>query len=199
MGQKPFEKKYLDNQLQVIQSVPFILLMDWELMKILYQPFFLVMKAKRKNEEEHYLESHWKKVMGGDIRSATSTFQEQEVHFSDETLDINMEELNESMEVIHEPIKITPEDNTYCLSNNSTPCYACQGKSNLVKALISKINKLTLENKQLKHRSIMKTSTFTLRKIKAYAKMKFYTEINNIVIFNKIFRHIQPFLSGIIS
>ena len=56
-----------------------------------------------------------------------------------------MEELNESIEVI-------PGDYTYCLPNNSTPCYACQDKSNLVKALASKINKLTLENEQLKYR-----------------------------------------------
>ena len=40
--------------------------------------------------------------------------------------------------------------------NNSTR-YACQDKSILVKALVSKINKLTLGNKHLKHRSIIKT------------------------------------------
>ena len=42
----------------------FILLMDGRLMKVPYQPFFLVMKAKRKNQEEHYLESHWEKSEG---------------------------------------------------------------------------------------------------------------------------------------
>ena len=106
----------------------------------------------------------------GDITPATSTSQEKEVplqtNFIDENLDINMEELNEPMEVIHEPMKIIPGDYTCCLPNNSTPCYAYQNKSNLVKALVSKINKLTLENKQLKYRSKMKTSTFTWRKIK---------------------------------
>ena len=66
-------------------------------------------------------------------------------------------------------------------------------------ALVSKINKLTLENKQLKHRPLMKTSTFTWRKIKIYTEMKFYTEINTIVIFNKIFGLIQPFLSDIVN
>ena len=44
----------------------------------------------------------------------------------------------------------------------------------------------------------MKTITFTWRKIKTVAKMKFYTEINTIVLFNKIFRLIQPFLTNII-
>ena len=44
----------------------------------------------------------------------------------------------------------------------------------------------------------MKTSTFTWRKIKTDAKMKFYTGINTIVLFNKIFRLIQPFLSDLI-
>ena len=42
-----------------------------------------------------------------------------------------------------------------------------------VKALVSKTNKLTLENKQLKHKAIMKTSTITWRKIKTDTKMKF--------------------------
>ena len=54
----------------------------------------------------------------------------------DENLDINMDELNERMEVIRDPIKITPGDHTYYLSNNSNPCYVCQNKSNLVKALV---------------------------------------------------------------
>ena len=92
----------------------------------------------------------------------------------DENLGINIEKLNAPMEFINEPIKIILGDHTYCLLNNSTPSYVCQEKSNLVKTLVSKINKLTLENKQLKHKSIIKTSTFTWRKIKTDAKMKFY-------------------------
>ena len=63
-----------------------------------------------------------------------------------------MEEFNKPMKVIHEPLKNIPGDHRYCLPNNSTPCYAFQEKSNLLKSLVSKINKLTLENKQLKHR-----------------------------------------------
>ena len=137
-----------------------------------------------------------------DITPVTYTSQEEEeppqANFIDENLDINMEERNESMEVIQEQIKIIPGDYTYCLPNNSTPCYACQDKSNLVKALVSKINKLTLENKQLKYRSIMKTSTFRWRKIKTDAIMKFYIGINTIVLFNKIFRLIQPILTDVI-
>ena len=41
-------KKDLGNQLQAIESVPSILLMDWKLIKIPYQPFFLIMKIKKK-------------------------------------------------------------------------------------------------------------------------------------------------------
>ena len=93
------------------------------------------------------------------------------------------------LDVIHEPMKIIPGDHTYCLPNNSTPCYACQDKSNLVKALISKINL---------YRSIMKTLTFTWRKIKTDAKMKFYPGINTIVLFNEILRLIPPFLIDVI-
>ena len=51
----------------------------------------------------------------------------------------------------------------------------------------------------MKHRSIRKTSTFTWRKIKTDAKIKFYARINTIVLFNKTFRLIQPYLSDKIS
>ena len=109
-----------------------------------------------------------KKVREVDITPATSTSQEDEeplqANFIDENLEIKMEEVNEPMEIIHEPMKIIPGDYTYCLPNNSTPCYACQDKFNLVKAFVSKRSKLSLENKQLKYRSIMKSSTFTWRK-----------------------------------
>ena len=40
------------------------------------------------------------------------------------------------MEVIRELIKIIPGVHTYYLPNNYTPCYACQDKSNLKKALV---------------------------------------------------------------
>ena len=44
----------------------------------------------------------------------------------------------------------------------------------------------------------MKTATFTWRKIKTDAKMKFYTGKSTILLFNKTFRLIQPFLTDII-
>ena len=64
-----------------------------------------------------------------------------------------------------------------------------------MKALVSKIRTLYLENKPLERRSIMKTSTLTWRKIKTDAKIKFYIGINTTALFNKIFRFTQPFLS----
>ena len=111
-----------------------------------------------------------KNASEGKVTPVTSTSQEEEIpveaNLIDENLDINMEKLNEPMEFIHELMKKIPEDHAYCLPNNCTPCYACQDKSNLVKALVSKINKLTLENKHVTHRSIMKTSTFAGEKQK---------------------------------
>ena len=83
-----------------------------------------------------------KNVSEGGITPAT--YQEEEVPLQAYfrwNLDINMEKFNEPMGVIHEPMKIIPGDNTYCLPNNSTTCYTCQDISSLVKALISKINK----------------------------------------------------------
>ena len=164
--------------------------------------FFLGYESKEKKSRRTLFRKPLEKnAREGDITPATSTSQEEEVfqqaNFIDENLDINMEKLNEGMEVIDEPMKIISGDHTYCLPNNATPRCACQDKSNLLKVLASKVNKLTLENKQLKHSSIMKTSTFTWRK-KTDAKMKFYTGINTIVLFNKIFRLIKAFLHDII-
>ena len=79
-------------------------------------------------------------MRAGDITPATSISQEEELplqgNFIDKNLDINLEELNEPMQIIHEPMKTIPGDRTYCLRNNSTSCYACQDKFNLVKALV---------------------------------------------------------------
>ena len=93
-----------------------------------------------------------------------------------------MEEFNEPMKLVQlklvlMPMRIVPGNHTHYLSNDSTTYYACKDKSNLVKALVLNINKLTWENKHLKHRSVMKTSLFTWRKINADSKMKFYNEI----------------------
>ena len=100
----------------------------------------LFMKVKRTNQEEHYLEGHWEKVREGDFTPASSNSQEEEPllqsNFIDENLDINMEKLNKLMERIQEPMKIIAGNHRYYLPNNSTPCYACQDKSNLVKALV---------------------------------------------------------------
>lgn len=74
--------------------------------------------------------------------------------------------------------------------------HACQDKFNLLKALVLKINKLTLENIPLKQRSITKTLTFSWSK-KTEVNMRFYTGMNTIVLFSKIFKLIQPFSSAI--
>ena len=92
---KPFDKKDLGNQLKVIESVPFILLMDSQLMKIPYLPFFLVMKVtKIKSRRTLFRKPLEKQVRKGDITPAISSSQEEEVpqqaNFTDDNLDINM-------------------------------------------------------------------------------------------------------------
>ena len=163
---------------------------------------FLGYGSKQKKSRRALFRKLLEKNVRGYITPVTSTSQEEEVplqaSFIDENLDINMEELNKPMKVILEPMKVIPGGHLYCFPNNSTSCYACQDKSNLVKALVSKINKSTFESKQLKHRSIMKTSKFTWKKIKTDVKMKFYTAINTIVLFNEIFRLKQSFLSALV-
>ena len=201
MRREPFDKKG-SWQPATSDRVYFIDFVDGLVNLFPIPTLFLGCESKdKKSRRTLFRKPLEKKLRESEIIPVTSTSQEEEVplqaNFIDENLDVNMEELNEPMEVIHEPVKIIPGDHTYCLTNNSTPYYASQDKSNLVKALVSKINKLTFENKQLKHRSIKKTSTFTWKKTKTDAKMKFYIGINTIVLFDKIFRLIQPFLSDI--
>ena len=64
MKREPIDNKDLGNQLQAIESAPLILLMDWQQIKISYQPFLSVIKAKRKYQEKHYLERNLKKSEG---------------------------------------------------------------------------------------------------------------------------------------
>ena len=76
-------KNDFGNQRQVTKSIPFILLMDWQLRKIPYQPFLLVMKITlfRKASEKNARE--------GDITPATSTPQEEEVPLQANFIDEN--------------------------------------------------------------------------------------------------------------
>ena len=122
---------------------------------------------EKKSRRTLFRKSFEKKVREIDI---TSTSQEEEgppqANFIDENLDINMEELNESMDVIHEPIKLYLETTHTAYQIILLLVMLVRTIVNLVKFLVSKINKLTLESKQLKHRSVVKTSTFALRNIK---------------------------------
>ena len=97
---------------------------------------FLGYESKEKKSRKTFRKPLEKNVREGDITPAASNSREEKVslqaNFRDENLDINMEELNEPMEVIHKPIKL------YLVTTDTaslTPCYACQEKSNIVKAL----------------------------------------------------------------
>ena len=105
-------------------------------------PFLGYESKVKKSRRTLFIKPLDKNVREGDFTPANSTSQEDEVllqaNFIDENLDINVEELNEPIEVIHKPMKIISEDHTYWLPNNSDPFYACQNKSNFVKALFQK-------------------------------------------------------------
>ena len=79
--------------------------------------FFGYENKEKKSRRTLFRKPLEKNVRKGDITPATSTSQEEEVplqvNFIDENLGINMEELNELMEVIHEPMKIIPGDHTH--------------------------------------------------------------------------------------
>ena len=150
MRQEPFDKKrsWQPTASDRVCSIYFVdgLETDENPISTLFSSLQNIEKKSRRTFFRKPLE---KKVRGGNIIPATSASQEEDVplqaNFIDGNLDINMEEINEPMEVIHEPMKNTPGDHTYCLSNSSTPCYVFQDKSNLVKAIFSKINELTLK------------------------------------------------------
>ena len=48
-----------------------------------------------------------------------------------------MEEFTEPMEINYRAMNFILGDHKCCLLNDSTSCYACQDKYNLVKALVS--------------------------------------------------------------
>ena len=89
-------------------------------------------KISRKTLFRKKFKKKWRKMI---LHLPFSISQKEEVHllayFIDENLDISVEGLNEQ----HESIKSISGDHTYCLSNNSTPCYACRDKPNHVKVL----------------------------------------------------------------
>ena len=69
-------------------------------------------------------------------------------------------------------------------------CLACVVQRNLIEALITETNELTLKNKLLKRKTLCyansNRSCFTQHNIKADAKISFYTGIQTIEMFNVI-------------
>ena len=80
---------------------------------------------------------------------------------------------------------------------------ACVDQRNLIEVLVNEINELTLENKLFKRKTLCyansNKSCFTWRKIKADAKMDFYTGIRTIEMFNVVLILIKPYLLNIVN
>ena len=97
---------------------------------------------------------------------------------------------------------IVLNDHDYSVSEKQTSCSTCEDKGNLITVLVSKINKLTLENNKLRRyariKSFSRSSSFTWKHIKTNAKMNFYTGISSIPIFNMLFLLIQPYIINLI-
>ena len=87
-------------------------------------------------------------------------------------------------------------DHSYHCKTGDVKCQDCETKNVLIKALVGKINFLVSENQKLKRQKLkpQKESTLNWRKIKDDKKMKFYTGISSIALFNTIFLLIQSYL-----
>ena len=90
------------------------------------------------------------------------------------------------------------DDHSYCWQKDTPKCLHCVDQRNLIEVLVNEINKLTLENKLLKRKTLcyanINRSCFTWRKIKTDTKMNFYTGIQTTEMFNVIFILIKPHL-----
>ena len=111
-------------------------------------------------------------------------------------------EVNQTESTTKLSSSVVLDDHSWYWMKDATKCQACIDQRNLIEVLVDEINKLILENKLLKRKSLCyansKTPCFTWRKIKTDTKMNFYTGILTIEIFNVIFILIKPYLSNIV-
>ena len=90
-------------------------------------------------------------------------------------------------------------EHNYCKLENTYTCFTCYDKKQLIQSLINKINKMSITIKQTKKKEIVSSfpSAFSWKKIKTDAKMKFYTGMTSIALFNAVFLLMEPYLSHI--
>lgn len=84
-------------------------------------------------------------------------------------------------------------DHTYLATPAKQACGKCIDQGEVIKSLVSKVNKLTLTIRKQKFITT-KSSQFTWRNIKNDKKMNFYTGFCTIAIFNAVFLLLQPYL-----
>ena len=89
-----------------------------------------------------------------------------------------------------------PTDHSYTTVTPQTKlCQKCNDKTSLINSLVDKVNKLSIQTKRATRDRMFncKNSFFTWRKIKADAKIKFYTGIQSIAMFNVLFLLLSPY------
>ena len=93
-------------------------------------------------------------------------------------------------------------------SSGKDPCLACLDKNSVLHSLVEKVSLLTIENKQLqeKYKTINEEfkslelkkkarKPFSVAAIKSDRKMRFYTGIQTVLIFNALYLLMKPYVS----
>ena len=100
-------------------------------------------------------------------------------------------------------------DHAYCQDETSAPCYSCQDKNKVLTSMANEISKLNKEKEQLAsniEHLTRKIDSLSLKKsqkplsavnINTDKKMRFYTGIQTVAIFNILFSLIKPSLPKI--
>jgi len=99
-------------------------------------------------------------------------------------------------------VKPSASDNHTCcsISNEKNNCDQCSLKDALISSNQLKINKLSLQLRQMKvayKKATSKTKPFTITDIKTDEKMNFYTGITSIAIFEAVYKMLLPLIPSI--
>ena len=98
------------------------------------------------------------------------------------------------------PVEEQPANNQHLSTDHdyhcvTKKCDGCADKDALVKSLVDKINRLTIQNPTKKSSVVVKYSGFSHKKIKSDSRMSFYTGLSSISVFHTIFAVLEPHLS----
>ena len=89
-------------------------------------------------------------------------------------------------------------EHDYCFPSGNIPGLTCQGKKEVIKSLVGKVNNQDDQITKLRKGGLLTyggRSPFSWTKIKTDAKMKFYTGLSSVKLFHELFDLLKPFIN----